>query len=233
MAQGSSRVTPSGGDTTSDVVRRLTRLVPRTAADTSAVRRAVVPLSKGARLELALDAAHGLVRETGRRGESNRILLAKALVALLPVSLGAIRALMVKKPDRDTAEAQFSLFCFLDGAFDFAEGRRTAPALLEAVGTYIHAIKSNAARAAWMAGDLLGDHWPVNEALPVLLSAVRTAKHPPGREAALHGLSHALERANKRQQWAIIQVLRDVAAEDRSRIIRNYAQGILTNLRKV
>jgi hypothetical protein len=49
--------------------------------------------------------------------------------------------------------------------------------------------------------------------------------------AAIHGLSHALDRGTKRDQWVIVDVLKRVASKDRSYKVRSYAESTLGPLR--
>jgi hypothetical protein len=84
-----------------------------------------------------------------------------------------------------------------------------------------------------MAGDLLGDHWPLNESLPVLQRLATDARFVAGREGALHGLAHALDRAEKAQQWQIVATLKLVAEKDRSAKVRRYASSIIGDLRGI
>jgi hypothetical protein len=82
-----------------------------------------------------------------------------------------------------------------------------------------------------MAGDMLGDHWPIEEALPILKRAAARARYAAGREGAIHGLSHALERAPKALQWSIVGTLKNVTQKDRSYRVRQYAAMVLGDLR--
>lgn len=82
-----------------------------------------------------------------------------------------------------------------------------------------------------MAGDLLGDHWPLDEALPALTLLVKKARHPAGRRAAVHGLSHAIERATKHEQWKIVETLRGAADADESGAVRRAANAALNSVR--
>jgi hypothetical protein len=103
--------------------------------------------------------------------------------------------------------------------------------VLRLVEEYLCHVQRDTARAAWMAGDLLGEHWPLDQSLPSLRATAMKARYRAGREAALHGLSHALGRAAKRDQWSILETLKHVAAFDRSRKVRNYATSIMEDLR--
>lgn len=65
----------------------------------------------------------------------------------------------------------------------------------------------------------------------MLISAARHARYVAGREGALHGVSHALQRAPKRLQWELVGTLKSVTENDRSPNLRRYAKAILGDLR--
>lgn len=165
--------------------------------------------------------------------ESLRALLAKVIVAALPESLLEIEALLQAEPTGSLAEVQFSLFSFLDEVPDSWHASGESERVLELVSRYLLNVRKDVAQAAWMAGDLLGDHWPIKASLAVLEQAALNGRFVAGREGALHGLSHALERAPKRSQWSIVETLKAVVAKDRSARVRKYAQLILEDLRGI
>jgi hypothetical protein len=164
------------------------------------------------------------------RSEEFRALLARTLTAALPESLAAIRRLLGTPPKRPMDEVHFSLFVALSDVLELTS-REVRLRLLSMVATYLESTASNSGQSAWMAGDLLGDHWPIAEAVPVLRRLARSARFPAGREGVLHGLSHALERVPKAVQWEIVGVLRLTATEDRSTKVRAYARSIMGDLR--
>jgi hypothetical protein len=164
--------------------------------------------------------------------EPLRVALAKIAVAILPDSLPLIAAILKRSPASQLGEMQFSLFVFLSDAPGFLS-QRHMPAIQRLIERYLLSVRSRAAQAAWMAGDLLGDHWPLPQSLPFLLRAAKLAKHGAGREGALHGLAHAIDRGSKRQQWVIVERLKTIAGTDRSPAVRRYAEQILGPLRGV
>jgi hypothetical protein len=92
------------------------------------------------------------------------------------------------------------------------------------VGCYLKNLKKETAAAAWMAGDLLGDHWKGKEADKILLKVVKTAASPAGRKGAIHGLSHLAEKSSKDEQSKILKVLTDVSQNDSDSQVRSYAK---------
>lgn len=164
--------------------------------------------------------------------ERDRILVARLLVSLLPDSLELLQHILRSGHQGETlAELQFSTFVALSDGL----GSEITPAihlsLLDLIQTFLLQIASDDAQAAWMAGDLLGDHWPIEASLPILFHAAKHAHHAAGREGALHGLSHALLRVTKQQQWEIIGLVRQLAQTDRSASVRSYAASIAGSLR--
>ena len=201
-------------------------LNPRTAA-VSRIAAHVGRLSYADRVALLTLSRDALA---DGRGENLRIVGAKTLVALAPLSAGSIRVCLARSPASRSADCQFSLLCFLDELQDFPGGTDLAadvPPLLESL---LMRTRRDPAKAAWMAADLLGDHWPINAGLPVLLRVATRARYSPGREAALHGLMEALKRANVRTRWRIVEVLKRVAATDTNRQVRGYAREMLGEL---
>lgn len=166
------------------------------------------------------------------KNEQSRVLVARLFVALLPASLFLIEShLQTTNVSEETAELQFSIFVALSELPTLFSGSDLLSKVTDIVRRYLFGIDTNASQAAWMAGDLLGDHWPVSLALPVLLDASKAADHVPGREGAIHGLSHALSRTSKPDQWRIIQALKDVAASDRNDSVRRSAKMAMSTLR--
>lgn len=192
------------------------------------LRRRLADLSARERRGMAHTCAQALKGSRVTRDEARRVLLAKLLVSLLPHALPQLAQLLQVKPRVPLAEVQFSLFCFLDGG---GPGTRATRNVLRLVEHYLMGISRDTAQAAWMAGDLLGDHWDLKESLPALTAVALKARHPAGRMAAIHGLSHALDRGKKREQWAIVDVLKRVASKDPSRTVRSYAESVLGPLR--
>jgi hypothetical protein len=161
------------------------------------------------------------------KSDRHRVGAVKTLVALLPSSEEAIRALLIPNQDAAVAEIQFTLFCFLDRLPELAGGRALASDVPRLVEEYLLKIRSRAALAPWMASDLLGDHWKVSEALPVLSHVATQGRFVAGRAGALHGLEMLIPRCGLRRNGRIKQILREVAHNDPSPSVRNLANMIL------
>lgn len=161
----------------------------------------------------------------------DRLVVARALMALLPSSFKALAAILRAPSGKRVAELQFSVFVFLGEARELYGHDEVTQTLLRLVSEYLSTVSSDAAQAPWMAGDALGEHWPLRESLPVLTDCARRARFRAGREGALHGLSHAIARGTKREQWAIVSTLKSISETDRSPGVRRYAESIISDLR--
>jgi hypothetical protein len=109
----------------------------------------------------------------------------------VPESSKTIKYLIQRNATQGDAEIHFSLFCFLDKLSTLpSESTLEAelPLLLE---RYLIDSKSNYGSAAWMAGDLLGDHWPLRESMPILSKAAKQGRYVAGRVAAIHGIAQS------------------------------------------
>ena len=193
------------------------------------VAKRVQLLSTGQRKELLLGCRKLLSESRLRRMETVRVAATKILVALVPESSDTIRHWIRSKPTADNCEVQFSLFCFLGylPLLPSALGlKEELPALLE---WYLLNMRSDAASAAWMAGDLLGDHWELKYSLPILSKVAETGRFAVGRLAAVHGIAHALGRVTKSRTTVktLTELLNRVKNTDRSGKVRQYARGVI------
>ncbi len=161
--------------------------------------------------------------------ERTRVALTRLLVALVPESWSVIRSLIQqRKGNRLSEEVRFSLFCTLDDLPGLAGGAEYSSDAACLVGDYLRCAKSRVAQAAWMAGDLLGDHWDPHEGVPILIDVLKNGKYAEGRLAALHGLEQAMghPHSQSRNIGDIRQVISFVANDDRSSRVRAVAMRI-------
>lgn len=162
--------------------------------------------------------------------EESRVLIARVLAALFPESLDLIKSyLHTTDLSEQDAEMQFSIFVALSELPALVGNSEALSEITDVLQKYLLAIDTSTSQAAWMAGDLLGDHWPLPLALPVLFSVVHAAEHVAGRQGAIHGLSHALLRTTKKDQWKIIEALKNVAANDPDYNVRRSAEIAATS----
>lgn len=161
--------------------------------------------------------------------ESIRIPAVRLLVALLPDTLGLLSEWLQRRTNAYCYEVHFTLFCYLDWVSEMPAADTLTQEILARIENYLMTVKSRTASAAWMAGDLLGDHWNVEQALPTLLRTATAARYVAGRYGSLVGLETMLARTetadSARQQ--IRKRLRSIRKSDRSEYIRWYARSVL------
>jgi hypothetical protein len=191
-------------------------------ADFNDITKYVDSLDQKNRHKLLL-ACDGIFSDVNlRKNEDARVGAAKVMAALVPDSVNTIKRWINTTSGKYIYEVHFSLFCFLDeipylnGGKEFA---REIPSLIE---KYLYNIKTDTSLAAFMAGDLLGDHWNITSALPVLKRLARRARYVSGRTWALYGLSEMLERLpdSSPNRGIIISLFKEVKNNDRSENIR-------------
>ena len=170
-----------------------------------------------------------LCRADVRKHDDTRLGMLEVLVGLLPDSAEVLKRWLGRWSGGYVYEVHFSLFVIIGyigencGAESFA---KEIPHLVEA---YLKDVPRETGFGAWKAGDLLGDHWRLDEAVPVLIRSAQSARFVAGRAGALHGLAHALSRRPEVSPHlrTIRRVLREVVKSDRSESIRESAQWIL------
>jgi hypothetical protein len=184
----------------------------------------VVPASTRKRMASQVDS---LLQDAAvRRNEDVRVALVKLLAALPQYGVAMMLAWIAKRQGRDVYEVHFTCFCFLDDAWKLAEDDIRA-SIVNAVRDYLATIDVETARAAWMAGDLLGDHLELGVALPILLDLAGNARYVAGRLAALHGLGHALARCTSKDKSRIVRIAAERRRFDRSAHVRRAAVRVM------
>jgi len=158
--------------------------------------------------------------------ERVRVGTVKTLISLLPDSDPIIRGIVRETRNARLAELQFTVFCFLDRVPDVAGEAPLRKDIPELVQKYLMNVRFEAASAAWMAGDLLGDHWNLASSLTRLIRVAREGKYVAGRKGALHGLEMALYRCRRGTADRIRRVLKEVAERDPSASVR--AMAVMT-----
>jgi len=162
-----------------------------------------------------------------RLDESTRQAAVKTTIALLPESEGLIERTLDARARESDYETHFTMFCFLDVVQDIPAFQVVAHRIPRLVRRYLMGVRSDAALAAWMAGDLLGDHWAGQEGLDVLREVLRKARSPVGRRAAVHGLAHRMAAAKGESRRSIGAALGEASAQDRNEAVRSYARRVL------
>ncbi len=153
------------------------------------------------------------------RKESLRIAAAKVLVASLPETFGDIQSFLTDFSRPLSYEVHFTLFCFLDpDELPNREGLRRR--IFSLVKSYLMNSNAKTGSAAWMAGDLLGDHWRRREAVDALCEIAANAEHPVARESAIHGLAHALDWASPARRKRILGLFEKISSMDTCESVR-------------
>jgi len=163
------------------------------------------------------------------RTEPLRVAATKLLVGLTPDSNKRIKALIREFSRPQSLEVHFTLFCFLDQVLDLSSGKALVEEIPGLIEWYLMNVRSEVAQAAWMAGELLGEHWSIDTALAVLSRAALRARYVAGRKGALHGLGHIISRegVSKGARRQAEQVLKDASEQDKGVTARQYAKQIL------
>ncbi|MBC7805260.1 MAG: hypothetical protein H7145_03830 [Akkermansiaceae bacterium] len=129
------------------------------------------------------------------RVDRNRIGVVKLLVALLPGSYPLVREWMFRTDDPYFYELQFTFCCFLSDILLFTPpDAATADAVLRMATEYLDRVPSDEAYNAFMAADMLGDHWTGDAGIEALVEVAQHSRNPVGRKAALGALEDAARR---------------------------------------
>ncbi len=186
---------------------------------------------KAALLAVCVSALSG---SQSRGNDAVRIAAARVIVALLPLSLGAIADLLNKRLNKHQYEVHFTLFCYLDWAQEMPDASSLTQDVLRLVEKYLMTVPRKTARAAWMAGDMLGEHWNEQEAMPLLVKAAQGAKYSVGRQLSVLGLEEMLDRlpVESASHKHLRKTLRSISSSDPSKYVREDAKEVLSGWRK-
>ena len=165
---------------------------------------------------------------------SSQLALVKILINLMPESVKIIKELINRKNSKFDYELHFSLFCFLDNVPYLPGGEKFAREIPSIIEKYLMETNTDTAYAAFMAGDLLGEHWNVNEAMPILMKLAKEARYSAGRDSAVHGLEHILQQLSddKSKKKEVISLLKGIAKTDRSKDVRIGARMVIDSQTK-
>lgn len=127
--------------------------------------------------------------------DRNRIGVVKLLVSLLPTAYPSVRKWMFREGDLYYFEVQFTFCCFLSDILSFTPpDSESANAVLNLATEYLHRVPSDEAYNAFMAADMLGDHWVGDAGIGALVEVARHSRNPVGKKAALGALPDALRK---------------------------------------
>lgn len=158
-----------------------------------------------------------------------RIGLIKLLISLMPESFNLIKKILELKRNKYDYELHFTIFCYLDDV-TYKETKESLDQLTRVIVDYMKNIRIETAKAAWMAGHLLGDHWPAKKALPALIEIIQDSKNRVGREAAISGLGELYKKVNTIEKKKIVDLLQYLVVNDRSKEVR-LLSGVIINLK--
>jgi hypothetical protein len=171
-------------------------------------------------------AIHVLADRRLRVDEKLRSGAVRLIVALLPKTFPTLEKLLSNCSMSLWYEIHFTLFSALDRRDLSVTDQKQ---VLGVVERYLVNAKSQAGFAAWKAGDILGDEWYTPETVAILERVMSSARYVAGRNAALHGIQHAMNESKRSERERLLSVVRKVALEDPSAEVRDYATYTLTN----
>lgn len=194
----------------------------------------VAPLDAEAKASLLAACISALTGPQSSKDDAVRIAAVRGIVALLPLSRGAIADLLNKFQSRDDYEVHFTLFCYLDWAQEMPAAPALTADVLMIAENYLMIVPCETARAVWMAGDMLGGHWNEQEAAPVLMRTSQGAKYSVGRMGGLVGLKELLDRlpTESDSHKDILRAVRKISTSDPSKYVKEDADFLLRYWRK-
>jgi hypothetical protein len=170
-----------------------------------------------------IDQTDKLLERDAKKLERNRIAAARLLTASLPDSLPVIQKWLGIDSGTGRHEVQFSLLCFLSDAQLLELTNSQERKIFQLIANFLLSVRTNLGKAAWMAGDLLGDHWKGPGALVALVEALHHARFAAGRRAALHGLERRFCSSGPKDRQVILATLASAAEVDKNPTIRHLA----------
>jgi hypothetical protein len=183
-------------------------------------------LDQGHQVMIEQCAVRVLADQRLRRDEKLRTGAVRLIVGLLPKTFSALEKLLSDFSMPLWYEVHFTTFSSLDRS-DLSEADRKR--VLTLVEKYLVNAKSEAGFAAWKAGDILGDEWYAPETVKILERLLSSARYVAGRNAALHGIQHAMTEVPPSEKERLLSLVRQVASDDPSAEVRDYATYTLTN----
>ena len=186
---------------------------------------------KKATLAVCISALSG---EQSKRNKHIRIAAVRVIVALLPMSLGAVTSLLSRFLNKHHYEVHFTLFCYLDWAQEMPDASALTKDVLRLMENYLLKVPRKTALAAWMAADMLGEHWNEQEAAPLLIKTAQTAKYSVGRQFSIMGLEGILGRLPRESgtHRNILKIVRKISLPDHSEYVKKDAKAVLKHWRK-
>lgn len=186
--------------------------------------------SEGVRVSLIRYVARDLSKLHGPEDEDARIEQVRFLLAALPESAVVVRRLLDRPNAPLLKEVHFSLFCFMPEVMEVDGARVFARSVPRLVRNYLFRVRDDRASAAWMAADLIGDHWTKKDGLRVLVDVLHRARFAPAREAAIHGIRMLYPRLTRAEKLRVRRSLERAGEKDRNRGVRHRSSALLDQL---
>jgi hypothetical protein len=215
------------------IVNRLSRELNQDVTNESLLSMAstassVTPAATQRVLLLCRDA---LSTQALRASEPARLAVLDVLLAFFPSSRDIIVKCLQETSDPTWYEVHFSLFVKLTQREMLCRSPMLRPLCRDTprlASEYLRDVPTEQGGAAWMAGDVLGEHCRLSAALPLLLDALKTSRYAAGRSGALHGIAHVLDRLERRNADTeqVLGAVRDVRRQDKSRRVQRKADRI-------
>jgi hypothetical protein len=172
-----------------------------------------------------------LFRDVGFcRSVDRRVHAAREIVEQLPRTTRDVELLLTGTPHRLSREVQYAVLNMLDSLpLRQPDVKRLLPTVLRLLAN------ANSSGDPWRKiGCLLGDGFLTHadevtrrQIVSELLNIVRTARSVHARNAAFHGIEHALNTAPLSEGKEMLNVIREIASADRALSLRRSAYSLL------
>ena len=189
-------------------------------------RRRLISVSRRVLLESKIESS---------QAEEIRVFATRILVAGAPMSGTVIEEVLTRRKSRRDFENLFSMFCVLEQLCDMPRTRTLRKSVLVMVEDFLASVRSNTAHAAWMAGDLLGVHWPEKDGISILKRIAVQGRYAAGRDAAVSGLGTAMRirEISAKDKDEFRSLLEQAMKNDKSEHVRLAAQIALSLLKRL
>jgi hypothetical protein len=200
-------------------------------AEFSDIAERVRRLSAVGREDMLAVCELGFSDRLGIRDEPVRVSVCKVTVALLPQSMQLVSRLLGLQRDAWDYEVHFSLFCWLDETQAFPERYDCREEVLVLLRGYLRRATCDERDAAWMAVDLLSEHWEVHGALSTLSEVAKEGNADCVRLEALSGLETLRARMDSADFDATARpLLVHLSGEGRNEEVRRGADDLFAKL---
>lgn len=208
----------------------LAKVISATGASNSSLTNPVEEIAKHPAVaskdkNLVHDTLQALKTKQVANDDDARVAVVKVAIALLPVTSQSLLALLHKRSQWHY-EMHFTIFCFLDASARLAKARTFASRVPSIVERYLKSLRRDPADSAFMAAEMLGEHWDVKEAFRILSRVAKSPASAIGRKAAVGGLASIAARpeASKTVRQKANEIIEEVSRRDPNARVRAYAR---------